>query len=104
MQKGELYMTHSHDHDHEHITIVDEQGNESLYEILFTFESEDFGKNYVILYPAGASDDDDVELQAYSFTEGEDGQSGDLLPIETEAEWDMVEEVLGTFLEDEGLA
>ena len=24
------------------ITLVDDQGNESLYEILFTFESEDY--------------------------------------------------------------
>ena len=94
---------HHHDHDHhEHITIVDENGNEALYEILFTFESEDYGKNYVILYPAGAIDDEDVELQAYSFTEGEDGQSGELLPIEDEKEWDMVEEVLNTFLDEEG--
>lgn len=94
-------MTEHHEHDHEHITIVDEDGNESLYEILFTFESEDYGKNYVILYPAGSSEDEDVELQAYSYIEQEDGQSGELQPIESEAEWDMVEEVLNTFLSEE---
>lgn len=48
---------HDHDHDHEHITIVDENGNEELFEILFTFESEDFGKSYVLVYPAGTPED-----------------------------------------------
>lgn len=98
-------MTDHHEHEHEHesdyITLVDDEGNESLYEILFTFESEDYNKKYVIIYPAGTIDEEDVELQAYSYTEDEDGTSGDLQPIEDEKEWDMVEEVLNTFLEEE---
>lgn len=88
----------------EYVTIVDEDGNEELYQILFTFDSEDFGKSYVLLYPAGVTDDEDVEIQAYSFVENEEGGAGDLLPIETKEEWDMVEEVLNTFMEDENLA
>ncbi|MBK0347363.1 DUF1292 domain-containing protein [Aerococcaceae bacterium zg-ZJ1578] len=92
---------HHHEHEQEFITIVDEEGNESLYEILFTFESEDFGKSYVLVYPAGAHDDEDVELQAFSYVENESGDAGSLDPIETEAEWDMIEEVLNTFLADE---
>lgn len=94
---------HDHDHDHEYITILDEEGNESLYEILFTFESEEYNKNYVLVFPAGTIEDEDVELQAYSYEETADGQSGALQPIETEAEWDMIEEVLNTFLEDDDL-
>lgn len=93
---------HDHDHhDHEHITIVDEHGNEELYEILFTFDSEDFGKSYVLVYPAGIPEEDEIELQAFSYVENEDGTEGDLEPIETEEEWDMIEEVLNTFIEDE---
>lgn len=92
---------HNHEHDHEYITILDEEGNESLYEILFTFDSEDFKKSYVLVYPAGTIEDEDVELQAYSFTESEEGSAGALQPIETDEEWDMVEEVLNTFLDDE---
>ncbi|MGY3725593.1 Uncharacterized protein YrzB, UPF0473 family [Granulicatella balaenopterae] len=92
---------HDHEHGHDHVTIIDEQGNEILHEILFTFESEDFGKSYVLLYPAGIPEDEDVELQAFSYVESEEGMEGELLPIETEEEWDMVEEVLNTFLADE---
>lgn len=94
---------HDHEHDHEHITIVDENGNEELYEVLFTFESDDFGKSYVLVYPAGVPEGDEIELQAYSYVENEDGTEGDLEPIETEEEWDMIEEVLNTFIEDEDL-
>lgn len=98
-------MPHTHDHhehdENEYITIIDEEGNESLYEILFTFDSDDYGKSYVLVYPAGASDDEDIELQAFSYIEQEDGTSGELGPIETDAEWDMVEEVLNTFLAEE---
>ena len=46
---------HNHEHDHlegheghEHITIVDEEGNEILHEVLFTFESEDYNKSYIL--------------------------------------------------------
>lgn len=96
---------HTHDHhdlhDEELITLVDENGNEELYQILFTFDSEDFGKSYVFLYPAGTSEDEEVEIQAYAFKENEGGNGGDLLPIETDEEWDMVEEVLATFLDEE---
>ena len=100
-------MTHEHEHDHEHeeeldyITVVDEEGNESLYEILFTFESEDFNKSYVIVYPAGMIYEEEVELQAYSYQENEDGTAGELQGIESEEEWDMIDEVLNTFLDDE---
>lgn len=93
---------HDHNHDHEYITIYDEEGNETLHEILFTFDSDDFKKSYVLVYPAGTLDEEDVELQAFSYAESEDGLSGSLDPIETEEEWDMIEEVLNTFFgEDE---
>ncbi|MBF0780185.1 MULTISPECIES: DUF1292 domain-containing protein [unclassified Granulicatella] len=94
-------MTTEHNHEEEYITIIDEEGNEELYQVLFTFDSEDFGKSYVLLYPAGVSEDEEVEIQAYSFKENEEGGAGELLPIETDQEWDMVEEVLNTFLAED---
>lgn len=94
---------HGHDHDHEqnYISVYDEEGNESLYEILFTFHSDDYEKDYVLLYPAGTFEDDDIELMAFSYIENEAGEQGELQPLETDEEWDMIEEVLNTFLMDE---
>ncbi|WP_088007974.1 DUF1292 domain-containing protein [Indiicoccus explosivorum] len=95
------------EHGQSQITIVDEEGNEQLYEVLFTFDSEEFDKSYVLYYPVGADEDEDgeIEIHAYSFTEraGDEASevSGDLHPVETEEEWDMIEEVLNTFLDDQ---
>lgn len=92
---------HDHDHDHEYITLVDEEGNEELYEILFTFDSQDFDKSYVLVFPAGSSEGEEVELSAFSYTEANGGLEGTLSPIETDEEWEMIEEVLNTFISDE---
>lgn len=97
-------MPHEHTHheeDSQYVTLIDEEGNEALYEILFTFDSEDFNKSYVLLYPYGIEEDEEVELQAYSYQESEEGLSGSLQPIESEEEWEMIDEVLATFLAEE---
>lgn len=89
--------------DQEQITIVDENGNEQLCQILFTFASDEFNKSYVVYAPIGQDEDEDgnVTVHAASFVEGEDGASGDLMAIETEEEWDLVEEMFNTFAEEQ---
>ncbi|MER2257541.1 MAG: DUF1292 domain-containing protein, partial [Priestia megaterium] len=69
-----------------------------------TFDSDQYNKSYVIYYPIGADQDDEeeIEIHASAFTPSEDGQDGELQPIETEEEWDMVEEMVNTFLDEEG--
>ncbi|MBA4538532.1 DUF1292 domain-containing protein [Bacillus aquiflavi] len=86
------------------ITVIDEEGNEQLYEILFTFDSEEYNKSYVLYYPVGAEEDEneEIEIHASSYVSGdEDDAQGDLKPIETDEEWDMIEEMLETFLAQE---
>lgn len=102
-------MSNTHDHDHneeDFITLIDDNGNESLYEILLTIDGEEeFGKNYVLVMPVDAEEDDNgqVEIQAYSFTQNEDGTEGELLPIpeDSDEEWDLIEEVFSEFMEQE---
>ncbi|GAM16130.1 DUF1292 domain-containing protein [Mesobacillus selenatarsenatis] len=91
------------DHGENNITVVDESGNEQLCEVLFTFDSEEFGKSYVLYYPMGADDseDEEIEIHASAFTPSEDNEDGELMPIETDAEWDMIEEMLETFLAEQ---
>jgi len=80
------------------LTFIDEEGNEILCEILFTFESKEFNKNYVLFYPV-AGEEDDIEVMAASYLPGEEGD-GELQAIETDEEWDMIEKVLDQFEED----
>jgi uncharacterized protein YrzB (UPF0473 family) len=91
------------EHGEKHITVIDENGNEQLCEVLFTFESDQFNKSYVLYYPVGAEEDEneEIEIMASAFTPGEDNDGGELQPIETEEEWDMIEEMLNTFLAED---
>ncbi len=90
-------------HDEKQITIIDENGNEQLCEVLFTFDSDEFEKSYVLYFPVGAEEDEneEIEIHASSFIPAEDGQDGELMPIESDEEWDLIEEMLNTFLDEE---
>lgn len=92
---------HEHKNEDEFITLVDPEGNEELYEILLTFESDEFEKSYVLVYPAGKADDEEVDIFAFAYDDSDAGLEGELKEIETDEEWDMIEEVLGAFTEDE---
>lgn len=96
-----LNLADNHIHDEDFITLVDEEGNEELYEILLTFESDEFEKSYVLLYPASASEDEEVELFAFRYDDPDEDLEGQLEDVETDEEWDMIEEVLGAFMADE---
>ena len=101
-------MSHDHNHDHEErelITLVDEQGNETCLKSFWRLtEKKNLVKNYVLLVPVNAEEDEDgqVEIQAYSFIENEDGTEGELQPIpeDSEDEWNMIEEVFNSFMEE----
>ena len=88
-----------------YLTIVDEEGNEELCQIIFTLDSEELGKKYVVFarvseiekyYSDDDSDDEQIEVGAASYVEGENGQ-GELKEIETDEEWAMIEEALEEF-------
>ena len=73
--------------------VKDENGNEKRMTILFTFDNEVTKKQYVV-FQDPEQDEDEVYASAYD-------ENGQLLPIETDEEWEMVEEVINTFVEDE---
>lgn len=72
--------------------VKDENGNEKRMTILFTFDNEVTKKQYVV-FQDPEQDEDEVYASAYD-------ENGQLLPIETDEEWEMVEEVINTFVED----
>lgn len=90
-------------YEEQYITVSDDNGNETLYEVLFTFDSEDYGKSYILLIPAGSEPGDQVDVLAYSFDSEAEGEDVYLNEIESDEEWDMVEGVLDTFLNDENM-
>ena len=74
--------------------VTDESGNEKEMEILFTFEDEEKGRKYVVF---ADPEDEGEEVFASAYDD-----EGNLMPVETDEEWQMIEEVIGVFQEDEG--
>ncbi|MBE1554628.1 DUF1292 domain-containing protein [Sporosarcina limicola] len=93
------------EHGQETMTIVDEHGKEHVCEVIFTFESEEFGKSYVLYHILDQDDadneDEEIEIHASAFMPSENNEDGELMPIEDDAEWEMIEEMLNTFLAEE---
>ena len=77
--------------DEKQITIRDEEGNEHLMEILFTYEHEERGKKYVFLY----TKDNPEDIIAMEYND-----AGELFEIESDEEYEEVEEVFNAFNED----
>ncbi len=76
--------------DVEKIQVIDDDGNELEFEVLFTFEDDENGKKYVLYYDAN-----EEEPQVFSSIYDEDGH---LYPVDTPEEWDMIEEVFNSFI------
>ncbi|WP_240376497.1 DUF1292 domain-containing protein [Bacillus piscicola] len=93
--------------ENERIVIPDDEGNEHLFDVLFTFDVDETGKSYMVLTEAGEQESDEeeeeVEVFAFRFEDaGEEESDISLFPIETDEEWDMVEEMVETFSADDG--
>lgn len=83
------------------LTIIDGEGNEKLCQILFTVESEEFNKKYVVFYPIEEmenEDEDKIELMAAIYQENEDG-NGELFQIESDEEWAFLEDAVQQYEE-----
>ncbi len=83
------------------IMITDEDGVEHPCQILLTYHSDEFNKDYIVLYETSAleSSDEDMELYAFSYTINEDS-IGDLYPIESDDEYNMIDEVIDQYYAD----
>lgn len=99
---------HNHDvelelnNEEELLTLYDEEGNEVLYRKRLEFYHPGFEKEYVILSEEGTQTDDDdmIELIPMINQPDESGDGGKLIPIETDEEWDMIEEVVNTEIDE----
>lgn len=73
-------------------TVIDNEGKEVVCEVLFTFESEETKKNYLVYTDNTTDEAGNVKVYASVFDPDKD--STDLQPIETEREWKIIETIL----------
>ncbi len=82
------------------ITIMNEEGEEVNCLILFTFYLEEFDRSYVVYFEEDQAGDEEVDLLVSSYLEDDGKNSGKLLDIETDEEWDAIDEVIQKFLDE----
>ncbi len=79
-------------------TMLDENGNEVVYDVLFTFESEETNKNYIVYTNNNKDETGNIEVYA-SIYDPNDPKSK-LEAITTEKEWKVIETILDTLQEE----
>lgn len=80
--------------DNDKIIIIDEEGKEVEMEVLFTFQSDQTNKQYVLYFNPEDEQQGNVFVSSYT-------EDGDLEPITDESEWEMIEEVFNTFVSEQ---
>lgn len=73
-------------------TVLDENGREVKCEALFTFESEETGKSYIVYTDNSVDAEGNTQVYASIYDPESDEQK--LMPIETEKEWKIIEIIL----------
>ncbi len=80
-------------------SMLDENGNEVVYDVLFTFESDETNKNYIV-YTDNQKDPKTGNIEVYASIYYPDDKNGRLEAIETEKEWKVIETILNTLQEE----
>ena len=72
--------------------VVNDEGKEVECEVLFTFESEETKKNYIVYTDNTTDEEGNTKVYASIYNPNEEETK--LLPIETEKEWKIIETIL----------
>lgn len=79
-------------------TVLDENGKEVTCEVLFTFDSEETKKNYIVYTDNTTDEEGNIRVYASIFDPG--SENTELKPIETDREWKIVETILESIQEE----
>lgn len=72
--------------------VINDEGKEVDCEVLFTFESEETKKNYIVYTDNTTDSEGNTRVYASIYTPNQDETK--LIPIETEKEWKIIETIL----------
>ena len=79
-------------------TMIDENGKEIEYDVLFTFESDETKKNYIAY--TDNTKDENGNIQVYASTYDSEDPETKLEAITTDKEWKVIETILETLQEE----
>ena len=78
--------------------VLDNEGKEVICEVLFTFDSEETNKSYIVY--TDNTTDEKGNIKVYASVYKPNSDSTELLPIETEREWKIIETILESIQEE----
>ena len=78
--------------------VIDTEGKEVECEVLFTFDSEETKKSYIVYTDNTTDDKGNVKVYASIYKPEE--ENTELIPIETEREWKIIETILESIQEE----
>ena len=81
-------------------TITNENGKESECDVLFTFDSDEFKKSYIVF--TDNTLDENGNIKVYANTYDPKGEDVSLGVIESEKEWKVIENLLASLEEKLG--
>lgn len=70
----------------------DENGKETKYDVLFTFDNEETEKSYIVYTDNSLDEKGNVQVFASTFIPNSNDTR--LMPVETEKEWKIIEIIL----------
>ena len=79
-------------------SMIDENGKEIIYDVLFTFESDETNKNYIVY--TDNSKDESGNIQVYASIYDPENPNSKLEAITTDKEWKVIETILETLQEE----
>ena len=77
--------------------VVNDEGMEVTCEVLFTFDSDETKKSYIVYTDNSTDEEGKVKVYASIYTPGEEPTK--LEPIESEKEWKIIETILESIQE-----
>ena len=78
--------------------IINDKGEEVMCDVLFTFDSEETKKSYIVY--TDNSKDEEGNVQVFASIYDPNMQDQKLEPITTEKEWKVIETILNTLQEE----
>lgn len=87
------------DTDVEIITLTQEDGVEEDFEVVTYFQHPTTGVKYVFLVSVNEANEEEQDI--FPFRYEEDGEDLILAPVNEDDEWEMLEEVLETLIEND---
>lgn len=78
--------------------VINDNGEEIVCDILFTFDSEETGKSYIVYTDNSKDEKGNIQVYASIYDPNEENQK--LEPITTDAEWKVIETILNTLQEE----